>query len=206
MAHWLRNAKVPPNSASMEEARQRVFEYFRTACRSLPAVMEIYNLYDVTTISQLRSTIASEIRKNTHITNPKVTFPSSPKFHFQFFKAVFGVWYFYTTLTLECLMTRMDLIFILHKSPVTPCVRTGAFGSWKCFWILFLLLSLIITTVFYFVFLLSKFCSFYHFSHKYLLEFRKIDTAQFISTIQMHKSFFFFWLFHCYWLVGGDEY
>ncbi|KAK2354149.1 hypothetical protein P8452_74591 [Trifolium repens] len=72
MAQAIRNAKVPPNSVNLEEARQRVFEFFRSACRSLPTVMEVYNLYDVATISQLRSTIASEIRKNDHITNPKV--------------------------------------------------------------------------------------------------------------------------------------
>ncbi|KAJ1413485.1 hypothetical protein SESBI_19561 [Sesbania bispinosa] len=72
MANALRNVKVPPNSVSLEEARQRVFDFFRTACRSLPAIMEIYNIYDVATVSQLRSTIASEIRKNSHITNPKV--------------------------------------------------------------------------------------------------------------------------------------
>lgn len=34
--------------------------------------MEIYNLEDVVTPSQLRSSIASQIRKNAHITNPKV--------------------------------------------------------------------------------------------------------------------------------------
>ncbi|CAI8607451.1 unnamed protein product [Vicia faba] len=72
MAQAIRNAKVPPNSVNLEEARQRVFEFFRSACRSLPTVMEVYNLYDVATISQLRSTIAAEIRKNDHITNPKV--------------------------------------------------------------------------------------------------------------------------------------
>ncbi|PNY00192.1 NADH dehydrogenase [Trifolium pratense] len=71
MAQAIRNAKVPPNSVNLEEARQRVFEFFRIACRSLPTVMEVYNLYDVATISQLRSTIASEIRRNDHITNPK---------------------------------------------------------------------------------------------------------------------------------------
>ncbi|XP_004511050.1 NADH dehydrogenase [ubiquinone] 1 alpha subcomplex subunit 6 [Cicer arietinum] len=72
MAHAIKNVKVPPNSVSLEEARQRVFEFFKAACRSLPTVMEVYNLYDVTTISQLRSAISSEIRKNEHITNPKV--------------------------------------------------------------------------------------------------------------------------------------
>ncbi|KAK7317369.1 hypothetical protein RJT34_01531 [Clitoria ternatea] len=72
MANALRNVKVPANSISLEEARQRVFDFFRIACRSLPSVMETYNLYDVTTVSQLRSTVASEIRKNSHVTNPKV--------------------------------------------------------------------------------------------------------------------------------------
>ncbi|XP_062175641.1 NADH dehydrogenase [ubiquinone] 1 alpha subcomplex subunit 6 [Alnus glutinosa] len=72
MAFTLRSVKVPPNSASLEEARHRVFDFFRAACRSLPSVMEIYNLQDVATVSQLRSTIASEIRKNSHVTDPKV--------------------------------------------------------------------------------------------------------------------------------------
>jgi len=72
MAFTLRSVKVPPNSASLEEARHRVFDFFRAACRSLPTVMEIYNLDDVATVSQLRSTVASEIRKNSHVTNPKV--------------------------------------------------------------------------------------------------------------------------------------
>ncbi|KAI4382948.1 hypothetical protein MLD38_008839 [Melastoma candidum] len=68
----MRAAKVPPNSASLDEAKNRVFDLFRTACRSLPSVMEIYNLDDVVTISQLRSAISSEIRRNSHVTNPKV--------------------------------------------------------------------------------------------------------------------------------------
>ncbi|XP_023552714.1 NADH dehydrogenase [ubiquinone] 1 alpha subcomplex subunit 6 [Cucurbita pepo subsp. pepo] len=72
MAFTVRGLKVPPNSASLEEARNRVFDFFRSACRSLPAIMDIYNLDDVTTISQIRSTIASEIRKNSHVTDPKV--------------------------------------------------------------------------------------------------------------------------------------
>lgn len=72
MAFTLRSVKVPPNSATLEEARNRTFDFFRAACRSLPTIMDIYNLHDAVTISQLRSTIASEIRKNDHITNPKV--------------------------------------------------------------------------------------------------------------------------------------
>ncbi|OIW16714.1 hypothetical protein TanjilG_14585 [Lupinus angustifolius] len=34
--------------------------------------MEIYNLYDVVSVSEIRSSISSQIRKNTHVTNPKV--------------------------------------------------------------------------------------------------------------------------------------
>ncbi|KAL9247769.1 hypothetical protein vseg_021164 [Gypsophila vaccaria] len=64
--------KVSANSANVEEARKRVFEFFKTACRSLPSVMEIYNLYDIATISQLRSNIAAQIRKNAHVNDPKV--------------------------------------------------------------------------------------------------------------------------------------
>lgn len=66
--------KVPPNSATLDEARHRTFDFFREACRSIPKIMDIYNLYDVVTPSQLRSTIAAEIRKNAQITNPKVVF------------------------------------------------------------------------------------------------------------------------------------
>ncbi|KAF6175274.1 hypothetical protein GIB67_000595 [Kingdonia uniflora] len=72
MAFTLRSVKVPPNSVTLEEARSRTFDFFRKACRSLPSVMEIYNLHDVATISHLRSSISSQIRKNAHITNPKV--------------------------------------------------------------------------------------------------------------------------------------
>ncbi|KAK4786190.1 hypothetical protein SAY86_002879 [Trapa natans] len=72
MAFTLRSAKVPPNSASLEEARSRVINFFKTACRSIPNIMEIYNLDDVVTTAQLRSAITSEFRKNSHITNPKV--------------------------------------------------------------------------------------------------------------------------------------
>ncbi|KAI3982457.1 hypothetical protein MKX01_026016, partial [Papaver californicum] len=71
MAFTMRAVKVPPNSSSLEEARKRTFDFFRSACRSIPAVMEIYNLHDVTTVSQLRSSIASQIRQNATITNPK---------------------------------------------------------------------------------------------------------------------------------------
>ncbi|KAM0936568.1 putative NADH:ubiquinone reductase (H(+)-translocating) [Dioscorea sansibarensis] len=72
MAFTLRSVKVPPNSASLAEARSRVIDFFKKACRSIPTVMEIYNLHDVVTVSQLRSTISTEIRKNAHLSNPKV--------------------------------------------------------------------------------------------------------------------------------------
>ncbi|KAG5532832.1 hypothetical protein RHGRI_027200 [Rhododendron griersonianum] len=72
MSFTLRSVKVAPNSASLEEARTRVFDFFRSACRSIPTVIDIYNLDDVVSPSQLRSSIASQIRKNSHITNPKV--------------------------------------------------------------------------------------------------------------------------------------
>ncbi|KAF3791462.1 NADH dehydrogenase ubiquinone 1 alpha subcomplex subunit 6 [Nymphaea thermarum] len=72
MAFVMRQVKVPPNSASLEEARARTIEFFKQACRSIPTIMEIHNLYDVVTPSQLRSTISAEIRKNAHITSPKI--------------------------------------------------------------------------------------------------------------------------------------
>ncbi|KAJ6961506.1 hypothetical protein NC652_000436 [Populus alba x Populus x berolinensis] len=70
-AQALRIMKVAGNSRSVEEARARVFDFFKLACRSLPAVMDIYNLDDVVNKSQLRSAISSQIRKNSHITNAK---------------------------------------------------------------------------------------------------------------------------------------
>ena len=72
MSFTLRSVKVPPNSANLEEARTRLFDFFRLACRSIPSIIDIYNLDDVVSKSQLRSTIAAEIRKNSHVTNPKV--------------------------------------------------------------------------------------------------------------------------------------
>jgi NADH dehydrogenase (ubiquinone) 1 alpha subcomplex subunit 6 len=78
MAFTMRAVKVPPPSASLEEARHRVFEFFKSACRSLPKVMEIYTLHDVVTVSELRSAISSQFRKNAHITNPKVSLLINP--------------------------------------------------------------------------------------------------------------------------------
>ena len=72
MAFIQRAVKVPPNSTSLEEARHRVFHFFRQACRSIPSVMEIYNLDDVVTPAQLRSSISQQIRKNQGVSDPKV--------------------------------------------------------------------------------------------------------------------------------------
>ncbi|TXG49155.1 hypothetical protein EZV62_025030 [Acer yangbiense] len=74
MSFTLRSVKVPPNSVNLEEARSRMFEFFRLACRSIPSIIDIYNLDEVVTKSQLRTTIAAQIRKNSQVTNPKVSF------------------------------------------------------------------------------------------------------------------------------------
>ena len=74
MANVLKSVKVAPNSANLDEARRRVFDFFKTACRSIPTIMQVYNLSDIVSPSQLRSTVASQIRHNSHISNPKVTF------------------------------------------------------------------------------------------------------------------------------------
>jgi len=68
----LRKIGVPPNSANLTEARRRVFDFFRAACRSIPTIMDIYNLQDVVAPSQLRYAISAQIRNNAHITDPKV--------------------------------------------------------------------------------------------------------------------------------------
>ncbi|KAH0772409.1 hypothetical protein KY290_009546 [Solanum tuberosum] len=71
MVHMARNMRVPPNSASLAEAKKRTLEFFRMCCRSIPEIMEIYNLYDVVSPSQLRYAVAAEVRKNSNVTNPK---------------------------------------------------------------------------------------------------------------------------------------
>ncbi|EPS70771.1 hypothetical protein M569_03994 [Genlisea aurea] len=72
MASSLKYLSVPANSANLEEARGRVFDLFRMACRSVPSIIEMYTLDEMVTPSQLRSTIASQIRRNAQVTNPKV--------------------------------------------------------------------------------------------------------------------------------------
>ncbi|KAF3550454.1 hypothetical protein DY000_02004027 [Brassica cretica] len=73
----LRKIGVPPNSANLTEARRRVFDFFRAACRSIPTIMDIYNLQDVVSPSQLRFAISAQIRNNAHVTDPKVTSPNA---------------------------------------------------------------------------------------------------------------------------------
>ncbi|KAF5729332.1 NADH dehydrogenase [Tripterygium wilfordii] len=68
----LKRVTCPPNSASLDEARKQVLDFFKLACRSIPTIMDVYNLHDVVTPSQLRATVASQIRKNSNLTNPKV--------------------------------------------------------------------------------------------------------------------------------------
>ncbi|TXG47939.1 hypothetical protein EZV62_027233 [Acer yangbiense] len=73
MAFRLRSVKLPPNSVSLEEARSRVFDLFRSSRRSIhAATMDVHNLHDVVSKSQLRSTIAAEIRKNSYFTESKL--------------------------------------------------------------------------------------------------------------------------------------
>ncbi|XP_042518930.1 NADH dehydrogenase [ubiquinone] 1 alpha subcomplex subunit 6 [Macadamia integrifolia] len=67
-----RGVKVPPNSATLDEAKKRVLDFFKETCRSIPTIMDIYYLDDVVTKSQLRSTVSAEIRKNSHVNDPKV--------------------------------------------------------------------------------------------------------------------------------------
>lgn len=79
----LRVTKTGPGSRSLEEAQQRATDFFREACRALPSIMERYNLYEVITLSDLRSKIASEFRKHHHNTNPKVVSIPLPECNFR---------------------------------------------------------------------------------------------------------------------------
>ncbi|CAL9133229.1 unnamed protein product [Musa textilis] len=75
------------------------------ACRSLPAVMEIYNLDDIVTVSQLRSTVSAEIRKNAHIANPKVFPSTSNQFCYDILKQVIDLLLFKGTEELSNIVT-----------------------------------------------------------------------------------------------------
>jgi len=74
MASLLRQVGTGANSQSLEEARKRVFHFLREACRSIPQIMETYNIHEVITPSQLRSVVVAQFRKQAHLTNPKVFF------------------------------------------------------------------------------------------------------------------------------------
>ncbi|KAL3697170.1 hypothetical protein R1sor_011246 [Riccia sorocarpa] len=67
-----KSTATKPPSASMEEAKHRVLDFFREACRALPVLMDTYNLDEVITQSELRSQIAAAFRKHSAVTNPKV--------------------------------------------------------------------------------------------------------------------------------------
>lgn len=94
MSFIQRAVKVPPNSASLDEARHRVFDFFRAACRSIPTIMDIYNLDDVVAPSHLRSAVSSEIRKNASVTNPKVPFSLSLYLQIIRYATVLIIWNF----------------------------------------------------------------------------------------------------------------
>ncbi|RWR75936.1 NADH dehydrogenase ubiquinone 1 alpha subcomplex subunit 6 [Cinnamomum micranthum f. kanehirae] len=120
MAFTMRAVKVPPNSVNLEEARTRTFQFFKAACRSIPTVMDIYNLHDVATVSQLRSTIASEIRKNAHINNPKACiypslFPSFASWVFDFLGRLvdFGDGFVLLLDNLDSVVVKSPLLVIL---------------------------------------------------------------------------------------------
>ena len=68
----LRVTKTGAGSSSLKQAQQRATDFFREACRALPSIMDRYNLYEVITLSELRSKISAEFRKHHHNTNPKV--------------------------------------------------------------------------------------------------------------------------------------
>ncbi|GAB4832156.1 hypothetical protein Ancab_006173 [Ancistrocladus abbreviatus] len=86
--------------------------------------MQIYNLYDVVTVSQHRSTIASEIRKNTHIDNPKVAILLPPFTHFLHSSSFFLLWEILGSQILLvicrfCLLRRYYLVIFMN-SVISP--------------------------------------------------------------------------------------
>eukprot|EP00252_Welwitschia_mirabilis_P006283 TRINITY_DN1712_c0_g1_i2.p1 TRINITY_DN1712_c0_g1~~TRINITY_DN1712_c0_g1_i2.p1 ORF type:complete len:137 (+),score=6.61 TRINITY_DN1712_c0_g1_i2:138-548(+) len=68
----LRQVATGGGSKTLEEARKNTLAFFRRACRAVPYVMDIYNLHDLITTVQLRSTVNSLFRKNSNVTNPQV--------------------------------------------------------------------------------------------------------------------------------------
>ncbi|KAH9317853.1 hypothetical protein KI387_019622, partial [Taxus chinensis] len=72
MAAPMRSVVTVGSSLTLEEAKKHALDLYRQACRALPQIVEIYNLSDVITTSELRSAIASQFRKHANVTNPKV--------------------------------------------------------------------------------------------------------------------------------------
>ncbi|KAJ7556229.1 hypothetical protein O6H91_05G075300 [Diphasiastrum complanatum] len=72
MATAVRATMTRGSSASLEEAKHRVVDFFREVCRYLPSIMDRYNLYEVITPAQLRSQISAQFRKHSDVTNRKV--------------------------------------------------------------------------------------------------------------------------------------
>lgn len=60
------------SSASLLQARDRVFSFFKQNCRSLPKIMDMYNLHEVTTLPQLRSQVAAQFRKHADVKSPQI--------------------------------------------------------------------------------------------------------------------------------------
>lgn len=76
MAGLIKNLRVTQTGSSsrtLQEAHRRSMDFFREACRALPAIMDRYNLQEVTTLADLRSKIAAEFRKHSKVSNLKVT-------------------------------------------------------------------------------------------------------------------------------------
>ncbi|XP_002961939.2 NADH dehydrogenase [ubiquinone] 1 alpha subcomplex subunit 6 [Selaginella moellendorffii] len=59
------------SSKDLPEAQERVLELYRRSVRSVPFIMECFNMEGVATPAQLRSRIMKEFRKKTDITNPR---------------------------------------------------------------------------------------------------------------------------------------
>eukprot|EP00897_Mesotaenium_endlicherianum_P008440 jgi/Mesen1/7624/ME000004S07896 len=68
----LRAVVATSASRTPEEAKGKVMELFRDVCRSLPMLMQQYNLGELITLPELRSTIASAFRKHSRVSNPQV--------------------------------------------------------------------------------------------------------------------------------------
>jgi len=68
----LRVLATSSGSATIEEANKRALLFFREVCRTLPLIIERYNLSEIITAEELRSRVADEFRKHKGASNPKV--------------------------------------------------------------------------------------------------------------------------------------